>query len=55
MSVIIRRQGYAYSWTCKTLVMRDGQMKPCNHTDVVESEAVARSEYDRHKKTTAGH
>jgi len=55
MSVIIRKQGYAYTWTCKTLVQRDGQMKPCNHSDVVESEAVAKAEYDKHKKTTAGH
>lgn len=55
MTVIIRKQGYAYVWTCRTLVNRNGKMEPCNHSDVVESEKVAHSEYERHKKITKGH
>lgn len=55
MTVIIRKEGHAYVWTCKTMVNRGGKMEPCNHMDVVESEKVAKTEYDRHKKTTKGH
>lgn len=55
MSVVIRRQGYAYVWICKVPVMKNGKNEPCNHQDVVESEEVAKSEYDKHKKTTKEH
>lgn len=55
VSVVIRKQGYAYVWICKKPVMRGGRKEPCNHQDVVESEAVANAEYEKHKKTTRGH
>lgn len=55
MSVVIRKQGYAFTWICKVPVMRDGKRQPCNHQAVAESGAVAQAEYDKHKKTTKGH
>lgn len=55
MPAIFRRSGSAWIWTCKTTVERGGKLVPCDVFDVVESEQVARDEYDRHKKTTKGH
>lgn len=55
MAVIIRRSGDAYIWTCRTLVERGGKKAPCDMFDVVESEKVAKAEYERHKKITKGH
>lgn len=55
MPVIIRNSGYAWLWTCKTMVDRGGKLVPCDIFDVVESEAVAHQEYDKHKKRTPGH
>lgn len=51
MSVVIRRQGYAYTWTCKVKIGK----QPCNHSAAAATEEEARRAYETHKKTTRGH
>lgn len=51
MSVVIRKTGYSYTWTCKVIV----DTKPCNHVAVATSEQEAKDAYAAHKKTAAGH
>lgn len=55
MSVVIRRQGYAYVWICKVPVMRDGKKVPCNHQAACATEEEAGPAYEAHKKTAKGH
>jgi hypothetical protein len=55
MAVIIRKSGYAWTWTCTTPVRNTFGLKRCNHSAVAATEAEARAAYERHKKTTAGH
>lgn len=55
VSVVIRKSGYSWTWICKVPVMKGGKKVSCNHQDVVESEAVAKAEYAKHKKTAKGH
>jgi lipoate synthase len=55
MTVIIRKSGWAYIWTCTTMIQGLTGARRCDFTDVAESEAAAMAEYDRHKKTTRGH
>lgn len=53
MSVIIRRTGYSYTWTCR--VIPKNATKPCNHVAVANTEQEAKDAYKAHKKTAAGH
>ena len=55
MTVIIRNSGYAWLWTCKTMVMRDGKLQPCEIFDVAATEVDAKKAYASHKKTAKGH
>lgn len=56
MSVVIRRVAGACQWTCTVLVNKGGRKKePCRHQGVSDTEIGARVEYEKHKKTTAGH
>lgn len=50
MPSIIRNSGYAWIWTCKTVVDRDGKRESCDVFNVADTEAAARRAYDAHKK-----
>lgn len=58
MSVIIRKTGYSYTWTCKVIPNTVAGLltgKPCNHSAVAATEAEAAAAYRAHKRTAAGH
>lgn len=50
MTVIIRNSGYAYLWTCKTMVNRDGKLEPCDIFDVAATEKEAVKAYEKHAR-----
>lgn len=57
MSVIIRRTGYSYTWTCKITLKALPGFKGtiCNHTAAAATEAEAKAAYAAHKKTAKDH